>query len=94
MALASLGFGKSSSNNVSSGATAGYDLQENISQSGSQQGSNAVSSGLNISQSGQNIYGAQEPYLQNLYANAGNLYNNYGLPDRQVADINPIMAQG
>jgi hypothetical protein len=94
MALASLGFNKSSSNNVSSGATAGYDLQENISQSGSQQGSNAVSSGLNISQSGQNIYGAQEPYLQNLYANAGNLYNNYGLPDRQVADINPIMAQG
>lgn len=92
--LSSLGFSKSSSNNVSSGATAGYDLQENISQSGSQQGSNAVSSGLNISQSGQNIYGAQEPYLQNIYANAGNLYNNYGLPDRQVADINPIMAQG
>lgn len=94
MALASLGFNSSKSNNVSSGATAGYDLQENISQSGSQQGSNAVSSGLNISQSGQNIYGAQEPYLQNLYANAGNLYNNYGMPDRQVADINPIMAQG
>lgn len=94
MALASLGFGKSSSNNVSSGATAGYDLQENISQSGSQQGSNAASTGINISQSGQNIYGAQEPYLQNLYANAGNLYNNYGLPDRQVADINPVLAQG
>jgi hypothetical protein len=94
MALGSLGFGKSSSNNVSSGATAGYDLQENISQSGSQQGSNAVSSGLNISQSGQNIYGAQEPYLQNIYANAGNLYNNYGLPDKQVADINPVLAQG
>jgi hypothetical protein len=94
MALLGLGFNSSKSNNVSSGATAGYDLQENISQSGSQQGSNAVSSGLNISQSGQNIYGAQEPYLQNLYANAGNLYNNYGMPDKQVADINPIMAQG
>lgn len=94
MALSSLGFGKSSSKNVSSGATAGYDLQENISQSGSQQGSNAASTGINISQSGQNIYGAQEPYLQNLYANAGNLYNNYGMPDRQVADINPVLAQG
>lgn len=94
MALLGLGFNSSKSNNVSSGATAGYDLQENISQSGSQQGSNAVSSGLNISQSGQNIYGAQEPYLQNLYANAGNLYNNYGMPDKQVADINPVLAQG
>lgn len=94
MALGSLGFGKSSSKNVSSGATAGYDLQENISQSGSEQASNAASSGINISQSGQNIYGAQEPYLQNLYANAGNLYNNYGVPDRQVADINPVLAQG
>lgn len=91
-----LGFNFSSSkaNNVSSSATAGYDLQENISQSGSQQGSNAASNGINISQSGQNIYGAQEPYLQNLYANAGNLYNNYGMPDRQVADINPVLAQG
>jgi hypothetical protein len=94
MALLGLGFNSSKSNNVSSGATAGYDLQENISQSGSQQGSNANSTGINISQSGQNIYGAQEPYLQNLYAGAGNLYNNYGMPDRQVADINPVLAQG
>lgn len=94
MALASLGFGKSSSNNVSSGATAGYDLQENISQSGSQQGSNAASTGINISQSGQNIYGGQQPYIDNIYANAGNLYNNYGMPDKQVADINPVLAQG
>ena len=87
-------FSSSKANNVASGATAGYDLQENISQSGSQQGSNAASTGINLSQSGQNIYGAQEPYLQNLYANAGNLYNNYGMPDRQVADINPVLAQG
>ena len=94
MALLDLGFSKSKANNVSSSATAGYDLQENISQSGSEQGSNAASSGINISQSGQNIYGAQEPYLQNLYANAGNLYNNYGMPDKQVADINPVLAQG
>jgi hypothetical protein len=94
MALASLGFGKSSSNNVSSGATAGYDLQENISQSGSQQGSNAASSGINISQSGQNIYGGQQPYIDNIYANAANLYNNYGMPDRQTAGINPMLAQG
>jgi hypothetical protein len=94
MVLASLGFGKSSSNNVSSGATAGYDLQENISQSGSQQGSNAASSGINISQSGQNIYGGQQPYIDNIYANAANLYGNYGMPDRQVADINPMLAQG
>lgn len=94
MALLDLGFSKSKANNVSSSATAGYDLQENISQSGSEQGSNASSNGINISQSGQNIYGAQEPYLQNLYANAGNLYNNYGMPDKQVADINPVLAQG
>lgn len=94
MALAGLGFGTSKSNNVSSGATAGYDLQENISQSGSQQGSNAASSGINISQSGQNIYGGQQPYIDNIYANAANLYNNYGMPDRQVAGINPMLAQG
>lgn len=87
-------FSSSKANNVSSGATAGYDLQENISQSGSQQGSNASSNGINISQSGQNIYGGQQPYIDNIYANAGNLYNNYGMPDRQVADINPVLAQG
>jgi hypothetical protein len=92
--VASLGFGTSKSNNVSSGATAGYDLQENISQSGSQQGSNAASTGINISQSGQNIYGGQQPYIDNIYANAANLYGNYGMPDRQVADINPMLAQG
>ena len=94
MALLGIGGGKSSSNNVSSGATAGYDLQENISQSGSQQGSNAISNGINLSQSGQNIYGGQQPYIDNIYANASNLYNNYGMPDKQVADINPILAQG
>jgi hypothetical protein len=94
MALAGLGFGTSSSKNVSSGATAGYDLQENISQSGSQQGSNSTSSGINISQSGQNIYGGQQPYIDNIYANAANLYGNYGMPDRQTADINPMLAQG
>jgi hypothetical protein len=89
--MAGFGFSSSSANNVSSGATAGYDLQENISQSGSQQGSNAASSGLNISQSGQNIYGAQEPYLQNLYAQASNLYNNGSLPNQEVAGIDPRM---
>lgn len=94
MALLSIGGSKSSSNNVASGATAGYDLQENISQSGSQQGSNAASSGINISQSGQNIYGGQQPYIDNIYANAANLYGNYGMPDRQTAGINPMLAQG
>ena len=94
MGILGIGGSKSKSSNVASGATAGYDLQENISQSGSQQGSNAASSGINISQSGQNIYGGQQPYIDNIYANAGNLYNNYGMPDRQVADINPVLAQG
>lgn len=92
--MAGFGFSSSSANNVSSGATAGYDLQENISQSGSQQGSNAASSGINISQAGQNIYGGQQPYIDNIYANAANLYGNYGMPDRQTADINPVLAQG
>lgn len=94
MSLASLGFGKSSSRNVSSGATAGYDLQENISQSGSQQGSNAQSLGINMSQSGQNIYGGQAPYIDDIYAQAAALYGGYGMPDRQVADINPALATG
>ena len=89
-----INFSKSKASNVSSSATAGYDLQENISQSGSQQGSTAASNGINISQSGQNIYGGQQPYIDNIYANAGNLYNNYGMPDKQVADINPVLAQG
>jgi hypothetical protein len=91
MAILGIGGGKSSSNNVSSGATAGYDLQENISQSGSQQGSNAASSGINISQSGQNIYGGQQPYIDNIYANAANLYGNYGMPNKEVAGLNPMM---
>ena len=73
MALLGIGGGKSSSNNVSSGATAGYDIQENISQSGSQQGSSANSTGINISQSGQNIYGGQQPYIDNIYGQAANL---------------------
>lgn len=91
MALASLGFNSSRSNNVSSGATAGYDLGENISQSASQQGSNAVSSGFNASQSQQNVYGAQDPYLRDIYAQASNLYNNGSLPNQQVAGIDPRM---
>lgn len=92
--MVSLGFGSSKSRNVSSGATAGYDLQESINQSGSQQGSQADSFGLNVSQSGQGIYGGQQPYLDALYANAANLYGGYGMPDRQVADINPMLAEG
>jgi len=91
MALASLGFSSSKSNNVSSGATAGYDLGENISQSTSQQGSNAVSSGFNASQSQQNVYGAQDPYIRDIYAQASNLYNNGSLPNQEVAGIDPRM---
>lgn len=94
MALLGIGGGSSKSNNVSSNASAGYDIAENISQSGSQQGSQADSFGLNYSTSGQSIYGGQEPYLQALYANAANLYGNYGMPDRQVAGINPMVASG
>lgn len=86
-----LSFGKSSSNNVSSSAGAGYDLQENISQSGSQQGSTANSTGINYSQSGQDIYGGQAPYINDIYGQAANLYNNYGMPDKQVAGLNPMM---
>jgi hypothetical protein len=91
MALAGLGFNSSKSNNVSSGATAGYDLGENISQSTSQQGSNAVSSGFNASQSQQNVYGAQDPYIRDIYAQASNLYNNGSLPNQEVAGIDPRM---
>ena len=92
--MVALGFGRSTSNNVASGANAGYDLQESINQSGSQQGSQADSFGLNVSQSGQNVFGAQQPYLESLYANAGNLFQNYGMPNRGVADINPMLAEG
>ena len=92
--MVAFGIGGSSSRNVSSSANAGYDLQESINQSGSQQGSDSQSFGLNQSTSGQNIYGGQEPYLQALYANAANLVGNYGMPNRQVADINPMMAEG
>lgn len=88
MSLLGLNFGKSSSNNVSSSAGAGYDLQESISQSGSQQGSSSDSLGLNVSQSGQNIYGPQAGYLNDIYGQAQNLYQNYGMPNRQVAGMN------
>jgi len=91
--MAFLGFGKSSSTNLSSGVSGQYALGENISQSGSQQGSTAGSTGINISQSGQNIYGGQEPYLQALYAGAAQL-GQQPLPDRQVAGINPVLAEG
>lgn len=89
--MAVFGFNSSKSNNVSSGATAGYDLGENISQSTSQQGSNAVSSGFNASQSQQNVYGAQDPYIRDIYAQASNLYNNGSLPNQEVAGIDPRM---
>lgn len=91
MGLLGLNFGKSNSSNVSSNAAAGYDLQENISQSGSEQGSSANSLGFNVSQSGQSIYGGQAPYINDIYAQAANLYGNYGMPDKQVAGINPAM---
>jgi hypothetical protein len=93
MAFFGIGGSKSSSNNVSSGVSGQYALGENISQSGSQQGSTAGSTGINISQSGQNIYGGQEPYLQALYAGAAQLAGQ-SLPDRQVAGINPVLAEG
>jgi hypothetical protein len=89
--MVSLGFGTSKSSNVASGANAGYDLQENISQSGSQQGSQADSYGLNVSQSGQNIYGPQAGYLNDIYGQAQNLYRNNQLPNYQVAGMNPMM---
>ena len=89
-----ISFGKSKSQNVSSNAAAGYDLQESMSQSGSNQDSAANSYGLNLSQSAQNIYGGQAPYIDNIYANAANLYQNYGMPDKQVAGINPLLASG
>jgi hypothetical protein len=89
--MVSLGFGTSSSKNVASGANAGYDLQENISQSGSQQGSQADSYGLNVSQSGQNIYGPQAGYINDIYGQAQNLYRNNQLPSYQVAGMNPMM---
>lgn len=89
-----ISFGKSKSENVNSSAAAGYDLQESINQSGSQQASDAASLGLNISQSGQSIYGGQEPYVNDIYAQAQNLYNNYQMPDRQVANLNPMLSSG
>lgn len=87
-----LSFGKSSSNNVSSNVGAGYDIQENMSQSGSQQGSTADSYGVNVSNAGTSIYGGQAPYINDIYSQAANLYNNYGVPDKQVAGLNELMA--
>lgn len=87
-----LGIGGSSSNNVSSGVQGNYALGENISQSGSQQGSDSSSLGVNFSQSGQNIYGGQAPYINDIYAQAASLYGNYGMPDRQVAGFNPALS--
>lgn len=92
--LSSLGFGKSKSSNVSSGAAAGFDLQESINQSGSRQGSQADSYGLNFSNAGTDVFGAQMPFLNDIYGQAANLFHNYGMPDRQVADINNALAQG
>ncbi len=93
-----ISFGKSKSENVNSSAAAGYDLQENISQSGSQQGSQqgsqSESFGGSVSSSSQSIYGPQAAQLDNIYAQAQNLYNNYQMPDRQAAGINPFLASG
>ncbi len=92
--MAFLGLGRNKSSNVSSNVSGQYALGENISQSGSRQGSDASSLGLNISQSGQDIYGGQAPFLNDIYGQASNLFHNYGMPDRQVADINPMLAAG
>lgn len=88
--MAFLGFGSSKSNNVSSGVQGNYALGENINQSNSQQGSSADSLGFNYSQSGQNIYGGQAPYINDIYGQAANLYDNYGMPNRGVAGIDPM----
>lgn len=92
--LSGLGFNRSKGRNVSSGASAGFDLQESIAQSGSRQGSESTGLGFNMSQSGQDIYGAQAPFLNDIYGQAANLFYNYAMPDRQVADINPMLAAG
>lgn len=87
-------FGGSKSKSTQSSQSSSSQMGENFSQSGSQQGSSASSFGIDRSQSAQNIYGGQEPYLQSLYSNAENLLTNYGMPDRQVAGINPFLEQG
>lgn len=86
-----LGIGGSSSSNLSSGVQGNYQVGENISQSGSRQGSDSSSLGVNFSQTGQSIYGAQQPFINDIYGQAAALYNNYGMPDRQVAGLNPMM---
>ena len=92
--MAFLGLGRSKSRNVSSNVSGQFALGENISQSGSRQGSEADSLGLNVSQSAQDIYGGQAPFLNDIYGQASNLFHNYGMPDRQVADINSMLASG
>jgi len=88
------GIGGSSSSNLSSGVQGNYQVGENISESGSRQGSDSSSLGVNFSQTGQSIYGPQAGYINDIYGNAQNLYQNYGMPDRQVAGVNPMLAAG
>ena len=91
MGLFGISFGSSKSKSQSNSQSSAYNAGENFSNSGSQQGSSANSFGIDRSQSQQDVYGAQAPYLQDIYANAAGLYNNYGMPDRQTADLNPML---
>lgn len=88
------GSSKSKSQSTQNSQASSFQTGENFSNSGSQQGSAASSYGVDQSQSAQNIYSGQEPYLQSLYSGAADLYNNYGMPDKQVAGIDPMARQG
>ena len=77
---------------MQSNASDQYSLGENISQSGSNQGSTADSYGYTNSASNQSVY--QDPYLQQLYGHASYLLNNYGMPNKQVADLNGMQQNG
>lgn len=85
---------KNESSQTSTSQGTNFDFKTGLNLSQSTQDSQATSFGSSGSTSRDSIYGGQQPYLDALFARANDLYSNYGMPDKQTADLNPMLATG
>ena len=85
---------KNESSQTSNSQGTNFDFKTGLNLSQSTQDSQATSFGTSGSASRDSIYAGQQPYLDALFSRANDLYSNYGMPDKQVADLNPMLATG
>jgi hypothetical protein len=88
------GGSKTSSTQTTNSQGTDFDYRTGLNLSQSTQGSQASSFGTSGSSARDSIYGGQQPFLDALFSRANDLYSNYGMPDKQVAGLNPMLSQG